>query len=430
MSVSFKREYLGKGITFSEIIDKKFKSNSIVVRFIVPSDPVFSPQNAVISDLLSTSNSKYPSRESLNEVLAELYGSSVSSFSYRVSDYQVVGLSISYIGDEYTIGGEVISDKAVEIFGDCIFSPQLENGSFSEKYFNITKKELIANIRSLVNNKRQYAANNAYHEIFKNEPIAEPTLGTEENAVAMQLSQLYPSYEKLLSQAVIDVTYCGGSHSDSCEKLLERLLNISGRTDKKADFIKPSPLKDSVMRFDERIKVNQCKMFLAFKTTENNTYADRLMCAMLGGAPTSKLFMNVREKLSLCYYCASGLIGEKNTMIIDSGLDEDKLSEAESEILRQLESIRNGEFTDEELENVKLYVSNSFRSSYDSVAAMNSWYFQQMVRGTQYTPDDVSEIIYGVTRDDVIRSAKGYKLDTVFVLKPQVDTDGGDGENA
>lgn len=424
MSVSFKHKLCGSGITVSEIQDSKFKSNSIVIRFITPLEEISAPKNALIVDLLSTSNSEFPSRELLTEALAELYGSSVNAFSYRAADYQICGLSINFIGDDYTIGKEAISEKAAEIILQCVFHPHFENGSFSEKYFKLRKQEILDMIEGTINNKRQYALLKAYQNIFEGEPASISTLGTAEIVEQIALDDLNAAYEKLLSDSTIDITICGGG---STEKAKELILDEFSRLGRKAGyvdtFLAASPLKSESRYTEERIDVLQCKMIMAFKTLNNNVYADKVMCAMLGGSPTSKLFVNVREKLSLCYYCSSGIIEAKNTMIIDSGLDEDKLEIAQSEIIRQLEALQNGDFTDEELENIKLYIIGAFRSNYDSIGDMNSWYFYQFVRGTGYSPDDVAEIISELSREDIINSAKGFELDTVFVLKP---LDGGE----
>lgn len=423
MSVSFEQTLRSNGITVSEIKDEKFKSNGIVIRFMMPLDEQISSANSLVVDMLSTTNSKYPTREALTEELAELYGSSLNAFSYRVADYQVCGLSVNFIGDDYAIDKESVSEKAAELILDCIFSPQLENGHFNEKYFLLRKQELIDSIQGTINNKRQYAMIKAGEQIFEGEPCSLSALGTLETAEKLTLDDLVPAYERLLYRSDINISFCGGNNFDNIrQKVLDKFESVR-RNSQQPVFMSPSPLKREVRYSELSLDVKQCKMVMAFKTSSSNIYADKIMCALFGGSPISKLFLNVREKLSLCYYCSAGIIEGKNTMLVDSGLDEDKLSVAQNEILSQLEAMKNGEFTDDELENIKLYVIGAFRSNYDSVSDMNSWYFHQFVRGTSYSPNDIADIIAGLTRQDIIDSAKGFELDTVFTLKP---LDGGD----
>ncbi len=419
MAVSFKHKLYENGITVSEINDKKFKSDCIVVRFITPASDEYSPAYSLLVDLLSVSSGSYPSREILAEACAELYGTVINSFAYKVSDSQIFGLSVNFIGDEYTIGGEKISVKASEMLLDCIFNPQIENGRFPENYFNLKKQELIDSINSIVNNKRQYAVVKAQELTFEGEPASCSPFTSAENTKKLTQDDVVKAYKRILSEAMIDITFCGGGNNAQAKKLvLDKFGELDRKLSAPQSFNKPSPLKKEVCRKEERMAVKQCKTVMSFKGDCENFYANKLMCAMLGGAPTSKLFLNVREKLSLCYYCASGIIEGKNTMIIDSGLDEDKLEVAEKEILKQLEAMQNGNFTQEELENTKLFLSGAYRSNYDTVTDMNSWYFFQAVRSTAYSPDEVGEIINKITAEDIIASAKSYKLDTVYTLKP------------
>lgn len=421
MSEFFEHKSCGNGITVSKIKDEKFKSSCIVIRFIFPLSEKTASCCSLLVDLLATSNSKCPSREQLTERTAELYGSAINAFSYRVGDYQIAGLSINYIGDAYTIGGEAISDTAAEILLDCIFSPHLENGRFSEKYFQLRRQELIDLIENSVNNKRQYAVWRAGQIIFENEPCAYSAMGTVETAKNVTQDDLSAAYEMLLTKAAVDITFCGGQDTEKQESyVLKAFSKLRRECPDKPVFNSPSPLKKQPVFTEEALDISQAKMVMAFKTenTVRNIYADKVMCAMFGGSPTSKLFLNVREKLSLCYYCAAGIIEGKNTMLVDSGVDTDKIPVARKEIIKQLDALKSGDFSDEELYNTKLYISGAFRSNYDSVGDMNAWYFYQFVRNTGYSPDDAAEIIMSVTREDIINSAKAFNLDTVYVLKP------------
>ncbi len=424
MPVSFKHDICGNGITISRISDGKFKSNSIVIRFITPIDSSQAAKNSLLVDLLATSNSNYPSRELLTEKMAEMYGSSIGSFCYKVADYQICGLSISFIGDNYTIDNDKISTQAAQIILDCILKPDFENGYFKENYFEIRKNQLLDDFKNSINNKRSYAFNRAGLTIFENEPASTYILGDLENAEKITQDDLLDTYKRLLSQAAIDITICGDGNTADAETLLvDKFSAIDRKYDGKLNFSSPSKIKFQPKYIEEKLDIAQCKMFMALKTDNADVYIDKVMCTLLGGSPTSKLFMNVREKLSLCYYCSSAIIEGKSTIIIDSGVDEDKISITQTEVLNQLEEIKNGNFTDDEIANIKLFLADGFRSNYDTVSDMNSWYFYQFVRGASLSPNEVIEKIEKITREDVINSAKGYKLDTVYTLKT---SDGGD----
>lgn len=157
MAVSYSREELGRGISLTRIYDKKFKSNCVKIAFISPLDEKTACVNAMLQTVLVTSNAEIPSRTKLTSTLTGLYGSSIGTNCGTIGDYQSVGLSASFIGDDYTIDGEVISVQVVRQLLNCLLRPHLVDGKFCEKYFTLRKQELIDAIVATVNDKRGYA---------------------------------------------------------------------------------------------------------------------------------------------------------------------------------------------------------------------------------------------------------------------------------
>jgi predicted Zn-dependent peptidase len=145
--------------------------------------------------------------------------------------------------------------------------------------------------------------------------------------------------------------------------------------------------------------------------------ATRVMAALYGGTPFSKLFANVREKLSLCYYCAARYDRAYKAMLVDSGVEAANFQKAYDEILRQLQALSQGDFTDEELQNTKLLLKTSLRAVTDSLGAIESWYMTQILEGTEVSPQKEIEQVQAVTREDIIQAAGRVTLDTVYFLK-------------
>ncbi|MGN0601445.1 MAG: EF-P 5-aminopentanol modification-associated protein YfmF, partial [Oscillospiraceae bacterium] len=417
MSVSYFQRKIGKGISLSGVYDNKFKTNLVAVRFVTKLNRDTAPLNSLLSALLGTSNSNVKSRTKLNEKLIGLYDSQLKSFAYTMGDYQITGISIRYIGDDYTLNNEKVSEEAIKILLDCILNPDINDNRFPEKYFELRKKELIEDIKSEINDRRGYAALRASEFIYQNEPASIYENGTVEQVEKITQSDLYNAYCVLLRNSYIDISVVGGGKADKAEKLIiDSFSNLKRDYNSEINFNCPSIIKHEAVEIKEQYEVNQSKMIMAFKTENEDFYAQKLMCAMFGGTSFSYLFANVREKLSLCYYCSSHIAECKKTMIINSGIEKENVEKAKSEILHQFSLIADGDFSDELLENTKKALYNGFRSNYDSVLALNSWYFTQRVRGTQYSPDEVNEIINNVSRERVIQAAKSYTLDTVYVM--------------
>ena len=424
MSDLYNNKNIGEGICFSDVYDKKFKTNLVVVRFITKLNEDLSPKISLLFDVLGTSNKNIKSRSKFNEQLIDLYDSTLKTFAYSYSDYLVAGISVNFISDKYTIDEEKISTKAVKILLDCIFEPDVQNELFNDKYFNQSKNDLIETIKSQINDRHGYANIRANSFIFKDEPIAIYENGTVEVVEKINNQDLYPVYKELLKNSFIDISVVGQEENyDLNQMLFDKFVNLNRNKNISINFLSPSTIKKQPLEVSEKFDVNQCKMIMAFKTDSDDLYAQKVMSAIFGGTSFSKLFTNVREKLSLCYYCHSTFgtfLDCKATMLVDSGIDKSNIEKAKSEIIKQLKLIADGDFSDEILENSKKSLYNSINTRKDNIVSLNSFYFTERVNETNYSIDDINKIINSVSRDRVIEAAKSFKLDTVYVLEPEV----------
>lgn len=424
MALELNREKISEGVNLTTIIDKKFKSNYILIRFISKLDNKTASANVLIPNILISSNSTYKTRTELSKKLSSLYGSNLGSLNHKIANNQVVGVSASCICDDYALEGEQITSELTDIILDCIFKPCIENDGFSAKDFKLKKQELIDAIDSEINDKRTYAIIHANQTIYKGEPSSMPAYGNRDGAERLEPQGTYKVYLNLLKTAQIEITYAGGGNLDSFKKKIVTAFKEIKRESVINNFESFSPVKTEVSDVVETLDVNQCKMVMGFKSSLNNIYANKLMTTMLGGTAFSKLFVNVREKLSLCYYCSAGYVEGKGVLIIDSGVEKANIQKAREEIINQLNSLAKGDFTDDEMKNAILSISGDYKSNYDSTHDLTSWYFIQTVRGTEYSPYHAIEIINKLTRENVIEAASSFKLDTVYVV--QGEDKGGD----
>lgn len=419
MSVVYKKEVLDNGLVSAEVYDDKFKTFRIIVRMIVPLDKERVPLSMLALDILTMSNRKYPEREDFVLALTELYNGGINSGGMILGDCYVHSVSMSCLCDEYTIGKEKISDKAADMLLDTLFDPLLEDGHFSQKYFELCRGEMLDDIAAMINNKRQYAALLSKKHIYEGEPNSISPFDYKELIENTTVEAVTEAYRKLLSSAYYIVSVTGGSSgSEAGSKIRERIKALERRPVFNGKFRSPSPLKKEVRFAEAETEAKQAQLIMAYKPENYNEYSSKLFATMLGSYPMSKLFMNVREKLSLCYYCDAVISDVKATVIISSGLDIGNLDKARVEINKQIEALANGDFTDEELNAAKLHLADAYLSNYDSKMDIETWYFYQFIRGSSDSPEDKGGKIMALTRQDVMDAARSYKLDTVFVMKP------------
>lgn len=416
MQIDYSREKIADGIHYSTIINKRLKTNSIVVYLLTELAEETAALNAVISTVLVSSNAKYPTFTALNRKHDSLYGSGITSYYSKYGDTQNLMLSASCINDRYSFEGEKITEELAGILADCITDPHLEGDAFYKKDFELKKQELLDAIDAEINEKRSYAFKRANINIYKGEPAAVPFSGSRERAEQVTASSAYEQYKKLLKTAQIEILFVGSDPNESCKKVLTEAMLKVDRNYGGDNSSNLSPLKTEVCRVVEPHDVAQSKMVMAFKTDYDNLAIMRLMNAVYGGSPISKLFMNVREKLSLCYYCSSGYNDRKGVLYVDSGIEHANAKKAEAEILNQLEAMKNGDFTDDEFENARRTLLNNIKGVNDNANNIGNWYFQRIYAGEIFTPEEYIEKLKKVTREEVIAAANSLKLDTVYVL--------------
>lgn len=420
MSVTRKKTVISDGITLTELIDETKKTSGIAVYFLSPLEEESSAAKALLPIILTYSCEKYPSLTLHSRRLTELYGASMRGSVQSLADSHEICVSSSFIADRYALDGENISLSAAELLCESIFRPQADSVSkrFTSGDFHLMRSELLDDIDADINDKRKYARKKALKLVFQGEPAAVSARGEREAAAALTEEQAYAEYENLLSSANIEI-YCTGCElsSQAKEKLVAEFSALK-RKDVYRPIQTPSPIKPQAAFGSDSLDVVQSKMVIAYKTSENDLAAMRVFNGVFGGTPFSMLFSNVREKLSLCYYCSSSYMSLKHVILIDSGVEFSNIERARAEIQNQLDATAAGVFSDELLEQTKLSIVNTCKTIGDTPAGLVDWYHSQCMKPENeiVTPEEMISLTNNVTRDDVIRCAGSLKPDTVYIL--------------
>lgn len=418
----YSRKELDGGIGYTNIIDPKFKTQRIQITFLTRLNEKTVSENAMAAGIIGSSNSKYKNISEITAKLNSLYGANININISKASDIQKLCVGVSSICNKYALENEDISSEVISILLDCLFSPNVvtnKNGEteFAAEPFDFRKKDLLDSIDAEINNKRGYAVMQAMKSVYKGEDIANSSYGTKESAQAVTPKSAYEAYCRLLKNSLIEIYYVGPEENPAAEKMLADAFSKIRREPVDVSFNNPSIIKEEICRAEEKLDVNQCKMVMAFKSDSDDIDALRLMTVIYGGTPFSKLFLNVREKMSLCYYCAGNFNRFKKTILVDCGVEEDNIEKAEKEIANQLEEIKKGSFTDEEVSNSVLYLANSFKGVGDTTSSYINWYFSCYSTGEMTTPEAEAEKFTGISRERIIKAAQSVKLDTVYVMK-------------
>lgn len=423
MPNKFQRREIGKDIFFSSVTNPRFKFNIITVNFVVPLSEETASEYALVSRLLNEKSGKYPTLAELSSKLSSLYSAYYTNNVITLGDSQDMTAAIEYIDDRYALANEKVEEEAVEIFLDCLLDPPLENGVFPEKSFSLAKSVLIDDIEAEINDREFYAGYRADQIIFKDEPAAVRSLGSVEQAKRITPLTSYNAYKRLLKNAHIEIVCSGCSNFKYAERTISKAFSKLERGEIFKCSTEKSPLKENPRRIFETMPVTQSKLVLGFKTDCENYPALYVMSSIYGGTTTSKLFTNVRERLSLCYYCWSGVDRYKGALLVKSGVEKENTERVTEEIISQLEAIQKGNFSDTEIEHAKMYRKNGLRTYNDDYRSIAAWYLMCIYNDDIKSPEDSIEESERVTREEIIEAARSVKLDTVYALTPPDDTD-------
>lgn len=410
------RRKIADGVYFSSITDKRYKKNLISVAFSTQLSEDIATENVIVPVLLTKCNSKLPTYKAFNNKMSRLYASGIGGTAGRQYDLQTISFGAYYLDDIYALSGEKMTGIMTDILIDCLTSPVTENGVFSEKFVELEKKTVIDNIETAINDKRSYAIERAMKTICKGEPASVCSYGTVEKAKLITPDSAYKAYRRMLETMPCEIICTGCSDFEGVAEKFAAAFEKVGRHDIENTTIALSPVKTQTEEVTERLTVNQSKLVLGFKSHSDDDAALVLLQKIFGGTTSSKLFRNVREKMSLCYYCSAARNDLKGIMLVNSGVENENIEKTKEAVIDQLEEIKNGNFTNEDINFAEMAIKNDFKSVADSAGNVSNWYFDCIRKNDIVTPEEKLGRYLGVSKERIIAAAKSMVLDSVYVL--------------
>lgn len=412
------------GVTLTALRTDKFKSSCLSLTIFAPMDEEHVTENALLPSVLRRGTVQHPNAQSLSAALDELYGGTLEACVRQQGEVQCIGFIGSFLDDAFSLDGCAILEPAAKLMGELLLCPATENGVFRSDYVASEGKNLADRIRAQINDKRPYSIKRLKEQMCEGEPYGLDKNGFAEEAAQITSETLWNRYQELLNTAPISLYYCGSAPVERVEEALKcaltglperKIISALSRSFDEAE-------QKKIRYFEDALDVTQGKLALGWRTGGITIRSDEypallVLNAVYGGTTTSKLFMNVRERLSLCYFASSMLDKQKGVMIVSSGIEFDKYDQAKGEILAQFEACVKGDFTEHELEAGRRAVVSSLTASEDSQGRLEDYWLGQAAAGMAQDPDELSTAVEQVTREQVIAVAKKLHLDSVYFLK-------------
>ena len=419
-----KETEIKKGIKMHCIKTDKFKTNLIAVFLTTKLNRENVTKNALVSTVLRRGSKNMQTQEDISKQMEEMYGASFDCGLDKTGDNQVLKFYIEVLNDNFLPRtNEDLLENAVKNMLEIVFDPYTENESFKEEYVEQEKNNIQKIIEGKIDNKARYALDRCIEEMYKNQPFGLYKFGYIEDLKDLNGKNLYEYYKKLIDECKIDI-FVSGNIDDEIEKKISENKNIQKLISREANYVQPmianKEIKDKENIVTESMEVTQGKLVLGLDVDidkEDLKYDTLIYNSLLGGTATSKMFQNVREKAHLAYVASSSYLRNKNNIFINCGIDIPNYEKALELIREQIEDMKKGDFTEEEIQNAKKGIIATIKTIEDEQDTEVSYYFGQELSNQKVSVKEYIEKIKKVNKKNIIDIANKITINTIYFLK-------------
>ena len=422
--MNYKEKEIKQGIKFHTIDTNKFKTNLMAVFLTTKLNRENVTKNALVSTVLRRGSKNMQTQEDISKQMEEMYGASFDCGLDKTGDNQVLKFYIEVLNDNFLPRtNEDLLESAVKNMLEIVFDPYTENESFKEEYVEQEKNNIQKIIEGKIDNKARYALDRCIEEMYKNQPFGLYKFGYIEDLKNLNGKNLYEYYKRLIDECKIDI-FVSGNIDDEIEKKISKNENIQKLVSREANYVQPmianKEIKDKENIVTESMEVTQGKLVLGLDVDidkEDLKYDTLIYNSLLGGTATSKMFQNVREKAHLAYVASSSYLRNKNNIFINCGIDIPNYEKALELIREQIEDMKKGDFTEEEIQNAKKGIIATIKTIEDEQDTEVSYYFGQELSNQKVSVKEYIDKIEKVNKKNIIDIANKITINTIYFLK-------------
>lgn len=416
------RKPLTPGVHLTCVQTDKFKTGTLSVLLLTALDADTASKNALLPSVLRRGTAFHPDMAQIDAALADLYGAEIVPLVQKKGEVQCLGFRAVFVDDDFLPPGTDVLERVASLLGEMLLMPNTRGGQLLAEYADGERENLAEEIRALVNDRQRYAAERLWARMCEGERYGVGRLGSLSAVKRITAHGLTRQYRQVLASAPAEVIYCGAADPERVERAVTYAMQALPRT---GEFplpqTQPGPVPASVRQFTEKKDVEQGQLAVGFRLerlpeTERELAVLRVLNALYGGSVTSRLFQNVRERLSLCYDVVSAADAHKGVLAAFAGIDPGSRDAALAEILRQMDSLRDGEIGDAELTAAKLDVIRELRALADDPLRLADYCLDAALHGMLCAPEDLAALADTVGAEDAAAAARGMRTDAVYFL--------------
>ena len=425
--MSYTTEEIKQGIKLHCIDTNKFKTNLIAVIITLPLSREKVTFNTLIPAVLKRGTNNLKTQEDISKKLENMYGASFDCGIEKIGDNHVIKFYLEALNEKFVPKNnpQNISKDSIDLLLDIILNPLIENNRFKDEYVESEKNNIKLLIESKIDNKDQYALNRCIEEMYKDKPYGLYKYGYTEDLEKINSENLYNYYLELINTSKIDIFVSGDLKKEEITDIVKENENIKGLEERKPNYIvnnEQTEDKKSVQEkeIEEKMDIGQGKLVIGLDVElkdYNSKFPVSMYNVILGESATSKLFQNVREKASLAYTARSNYVRQKNNIYIRCGIEIENYEKALNIIKEQLEDMKKGKFTEEDLANAKKYMISGLQSVQDEQDSEITYYIGQELSGKLTTFEEYMQQVNKVSMEEVKNVANKININTIYFLR-------------
>lgn len=417
---------LKSGIRAHVIETDKYKTDLTCLILTTPLKKDTVTKNALIPFLLRRGTERLPSQYLINKEMENMYGASFNCGIDKTGDNIVLKFYIETISNEFALNSENILKMNIQNLLDIVFNPVRKNGLLNEEFLNIEKDNLRKVIESKIDDKDSYAYERCISEMYQGEGFGIYKFGFVEDIESITIESITEYYNWLIENAKIDIFVSGKVNESTVNDLLMENENICKLNSRDGYYILNNQSTNNGLNVDnakeifESMNVVQGKLVMGLDINyqDENLQAIALVYnAILGDGANSMMFQNVREKAGLAYSSKSTFVKQKMNIFIRCGIQVENYEKALNLIKLQLENIKNGDFTEEDIDIAKVYLISSIKNIEEEQDTEIVYYIGQELAQTNRSIEEYIDRIEKVSKEDILNLAKNISINTIYFLK-------------
>ena len=398
---------------------KKFKTVSVKVIFSTTVKKEEITIRNFLADILTYSTSKYKTHKEMTIALQDLYAMNIFSNCYRIGKFYNTDISASFLNEKYTEEG--MFEKSIKTLSEIIFNPNVTNKEFDGSSFDIIKRMSFNQIEGIKENTRKLSLIKMLENMGKDEIYSYHSFGYIDDLDKITPSNLYTAYKNLLEKSKIDIFVLGDIDFNVTKKIIEENFKFNTLKKKKEEFIiYHNKFRKTPKKIKEEFKISQSKLSIGCKIGYINdfdrNYVLPLYSIILGGGSDSKLFKEVRENNSLCYYISASANKLDSILFITSGISSNNFDKTVKLTKKAMKDMKKGDFTEDDIEKAKIqYITMLEELKENPFQIISSYYSMEMLNYESI--EEREKKIMAVNHEQIKELSSKIYIDTIYLLK-------------